>query len=557
VASTDTALGPRPNGRYELAAADDGWGGLKTLIWARLLVVSLALPFGILLRFDATVGAWRVVGVALATVAGLSAFYWLGTVWRRGREIQICVQLAFDVVLVTGLSAMTGGQQSPFSLFYVLVAITGGLQSGFVGGLITAVAASTSYHLLNPAGYGLVNPGVPGAPKPAMFSALLLVLAVLSATLQQRAARARERLERASRELDRVRFDNDVILRHLTSGVITLDATGMVAYLNPAAEDVLGLRQAGLRGRWFQDALPERLHPLRDALLKVLESHSPQSRGELMLTSAANKPLPLGISTNLLTHEGRVTGVVAVFQDLTEVREMEQRALRNQTLAQVGALAAGIAHELRNGLSPISGSVEVLQRELKLQGENAQLMGLITTECNRLNRFVTDLLAYARERAVVKMPMDLGEVLAELCETIARDPRCGSGVMVKYEPGDELVEVPCDREQLRQVWLNLAGNALDAMEGSGTLTVRWRPQEPGQVVIEFVDTGPGIARENLPRVGQPFFTTKKGGSGLGLPIAQRIVERHSGTLMLLSAGERGTIARITLPATAGAAARAA
>jgi PAS domain S-box-containing protein len=382
-------------------------------------------------------------------------------------------------------------------------------------------------------------------------------LAVLSAMLRQKVREARDRLASAARELDRVRFDNDVILRHLTSGVITLDGAGTVAYLNPAAEEVLGLRLEGLRGRWVQDALPPRLHSLRDALGAVLESHVTQSRGELLLESAAGAPLPLGISTNLLTHDGRVTGVVGVFQDLTEVREMEQRALRNQTLAEVGALAAGIAHELRNGLSPISGSVEILQRELKLEGENQQLMELITRECNRLNRFVTDLLAYSRERALVRMPVDLDEVLSELCETLRRDPRAEPRVQIGYRPGEGTAEIQADREQLRQVWLNLARNALDAMEGNGEFSVSWRLAHPEQVVVEFADTGSGILPEHLARIGQLFFTTKKGGTGLGLPIAQRIVERHGGTLTLLPAGERGTIARITLPATAGAAARVA
>lgn len=533
----------------------DRFGGLRTLIWARLTVASLALPFGILMRTDPTIGAWRLLGAALGTVAILSGIYWLGTLWGRGRGIQISVQLAIDIALVTVLSSLTGGLQSPFALFYVLVAITGGLQLGLVGGLITAVGASVAYHLLNPSGHGW-SPTMTMLPRPGMFSALLLVLAVLSATLQRRALQARQSLERAARELDRVRFDNDVILRHLTSGVITLDSTGSVAYLNPAAEEVLHVRFADLRGRWVQDALPARLHPLRDLLLAVLESHSTQSRGELLLQNEGGAPLPLGLSTNLLIHEGQVTGVVAVFQDLTAVREMEQRALRNQTLAEVGSLAAGIAHELRNGLSPISGSVEVLQRELRLDGEQRQLMALISTECTRLNRFVTDLLAYSKERQLVRMPIDLGETLDELCDTVALDPRA-VGVAVRHEPGEEMVELYADREQLRQVWLNLAGNALDALDGGGALVIRWSCPDPEHVVIDFEDSGPGIASQDLAHVGQPFFTTKKSGTGLGLPIAQRIVERHGGTLTLHAANQRGTIARITLPATAGAAARAA
>src|SRR5207249_5085968 len=135
-----------------------------------------------------------------------------------------------------------------------------------------------------------------------------------------------------------------------------------------------------------------------------------------------------GLSTNLLQHEGNFTGLVAVFQDLSEVREMERRARRHETLAEIGALSARIAHELRNGLNPISGSVECLQRELRLEGENAVLMGLIAVECVRLNRFVSDLLNYSRDRDLACEVLDVEEHLGELCEVVARDPRCASGI---------------------------------------------------------------------------------------------------------------------------------
>src|SRR5205823_12991376 len=140
-------------------------------------------------------------------------------------------------------------------------------------------------------------------------------------------------LDRTARELDRVRIDNDVILRHLTTGVLTVDGAGTVGYVNPAAEQVLGVRTLDVRGRPIQVAMPERLWPLRELVLETFKRRAPRARVELMMRSAAGLPLPLGISTNLLMHGGDITGVVAVFQDLTEVREMERRARRNQTLA--------------------------------------------------------------------------------------------------------------------------------------------------------------------------------------------------------------------------------
>ena len=298
----------------------------------------------------------------------------------------------------------------------------------------------------------------------------------------------------------------------------------------------------------LEEALPERLGPLRELLQETLRLEKPRLRAELTAHSAGGDELALGVTTNPLRHEGMVTGVVAVFQDLTEVRAMELRARRNQTLAEVGALAAGIAHELRNGLNPISGSVEFLQRELKLEGESAVLMGLITRECGRLNRFVSDLLNYARERDLVLEPLDLDGHLDELRDGLRRDPRCGAATRVVFEPPGMKVRLRGDREQLRQVWLNLVNNALDAMAGGGTVTVRWRPTGDGRAVVEFEDQGAGIAPEVLPRVGEPFFSTKQGGTGLGVAMAQRIVERHGGTLVFESAPGRGTVARVNLPA---------
>jgi len=339
--------------------------------------------------------------------------------------------------------------------------------------------------------------------------------------------------------------------------VFTVDRTGIAAYLNPAGEDMLGLRREDIRGRWIQDALPDRLRPLRDALLASLEQHQTRARAEIMVRTSAGSELPLGVSTSLLMHDAAVTGVVAVFQDLTAVREMARRARRNETLAEVGALAAGIAHELRNGLNPISGSVECLQRELKLEGENAQLMELIATESARLNRFVSDLLTYSRERELVLEPLTLDDRLPELCEAVARDPRCKQGMTVRCHAGTGGAVVQADHEQLRQVWLNLAMNACEAMPVGGTLVVRSREGDGGQVVVEFIDNGPGIAAEDLSRVGQPFFTTKRGGTGLGVAIAQRIVERHGGTLVFESAPGRGTTARVSLPAATAPVAQAA
>ena len=553
-------LRSRAVSRAELSSAGDRWAGLLTLIRARLLIATLAIPIGVLLRPDATDAAWWTLWWSLLSIGGLSALFWLGVRVRHGVEFQTWVQVATDVAIVTALSALSGGRDSQFVLFFALVVITGGLLLRVAGGLVMAGAACAAFTALPWVSRALgamhTSSTLAASLPPGMLVAYLLMMGVLSGILGERVQRAREELERTARELDRVRVDNDVILRHLTTGVLTVDGRARVAYLNPAAEQFLGLRALECRAHALDEALPERLRPLRDLISETLVQRAPRARAELKMKTATGRGLPLGISTNLLMHEGDVTGVVAVFQDLTDVQEMERRARRNKTLAEVGALAAGIAHELRNGLNPISGSVECLQRELKLEGENAQLMELIATECSRLNRFVTDMLSYSRDRDLAIETVDLEDHLADLCEELGRDPRFGR-VTVRFERGGPSGCVQADRVQIRQVWLNLATNALEAMDGHGTLTVGWGEGESGQVVVEFIDDGPGVATEDLSRVGQPFFTTKQGGTGLGLAIAQRIVERHGGMLSLENAAPRGAVVRVMLPGVVKSAALAA
>ncbi|MEO5617593.1 MAG: ATP-binding protein, partial [Candidatus Eisenbacteria bacterium] len=508
-------------------------------------------PVGVLLRPEATETSWWVLWWSLIAVGLMSAVYGLAVRLQKGLALQTAVQLAGDVALVGALSAWTGGRDSQFVLFFVLVVITGGLLGRIPGGVITSIVSGAVFlalpWLVRELGAPAPDPSLPAFLRPSMVLAFLAILGVLSGLLGERVHRTRDALQRTARELSRVRVDNDVILRNLSSGVLTVDERTAITYLNPAAIQVLGLEDSHPVGRLLGDALPERLGPLGEIVHRTLTDGSPRARVELMMRTADGRALPVGVSTRLLAHEETPSGVVAVFQDLSEVREMERRARRNQTLAEVGALAAGIAHELRNGLNPISGSVELLQRDLKLEGENAVLMDLIARECVRLHRFVTDLLAYTRERDLVKEPVGLDEHLSQLADELQRDPRRRPNVQVRFEPGGRDAVVRADREQLRQVWLNLAANALEAMPERGTLQLRWAPEGGDSVRVEFQDEGAGIAVTDLPQVAQPFFTTKQGGTGLGLAIAQRIVERHGGTLVVESEIGRGTTARVTLP----------
>lgn len=533
-----------------------GWSSLRHLVLGRMLVASLALPSGLLLRPDVIERPMVLLTAAFGAVAAVSVAWVLGSRLLRGLALQISAQLGVDLMLVTWLAAYTGGRGSQFVLFYALVVITGGVLGRVAGGLLAAAGACAGFLIL-PALARPLGSDVVALVRPELMVTFLTIVGVLAGVLGERVQRTAGDLARTERELDRVRIDNDAILRHLATGLMTVDAEGVIGYLNPAAEQVLGVRAGDLQGRPLAEALPARLAALRDLVQDSRERSRGRARAELEVTGVSGRSLPLGASTNVLMHEGTMTGVVAVFQDLTDVRDMERRVRRNETLAEVGALAAGIAHELRNGLKPISGSVEVLQRELKLEGESAELMDLVARESARLNRFVTDLLNYSRERDLALEPVVLDDHLRELVGTLRHDPRRGEHVLIEFAAGPSEARIAVDAEQMRQVWLNLAANAMEALGARGTLTVTWVARGSDHVAVEFRDNGPGIVPEDLRRVGEPFFTTKRGGTGLGLAIAQRIVERHGGVLTLESVAGQGTTARVMLPVLVAALAPAA
>src|SRR5947207_1727850 len=411
-----------------------GWNALRQLVLGRILVASLALPSGLLLRPDVTPRPLAVLALALGAVAGVSIAWSFGGRLARGLRVQTAAQLGVDLALVTWLAAYTGGRGSQFVLFYALVVITGGVLGRVGGGLLAAAGACAGFLALPVLAAPLGGSDVAGDAlvRPELMVTFLTIVGVLSGVLGERVQRTAGDLARTERELDRVRVDNDAILRHLATGILTVDAEGRVGYVNPAAEQVLGVRAADLQGKPVGEALPARLSALRQLVLTSKERGRGRARAELDVTGANGRSLPLGVSTNVLKHDGQLTGVVAVFQDLTDVRDMERRVRRNETLAEVGALAAGIAHELRNGLKPISGSVQVLQRELKLEGETTDLMDLIARESARLNKFVTDLLSYSRERDLALEPVKLEDHLRELVSTLRHDPRRAAGVKVEY-----------------------------------------------------------------------------------------------------------------------------
>jgi len=344
----------------------------------------------------------------------------------------------------------------------------------------------------------------------------------------------------------------------MSSGLIVTDPEGRVLTVNPAAKAILGLDgSAGFEGRLINDAFPH-MPVFAEELSLALRRKMPRQRHEIDVVRADGSLAQLGISISLLSDEqDGIKGVIAIFQDLSEVKEMRERIRQADRMAAVGELSAAIAHEIRAPLASISGSIEMLKGEITgLTGDNAELMDLIIRESERLDRIISDFLEYARLRKPSFTPSDINRCLGEIATLLRHATPSGEGVEISFESECESLRIAADDEQIRQVFLNLGNNACEAMSGGGNLRLslcrvvrRLSEDRTDEECVEilFHNDGPVIPEDVLPHLFEPFFTTRQGGTGLGLAIAARIVESHSGLIDVRSSEDGGTEFIVILP----------
>jgi two-component system sensor histidine kinase PilS (NtrC family) len=322
-------------------------------------------------------------------------------------------------------------------------------------------------------------------------------------------------------------------VRSIGSGILTVDESGCITYLNPAAEVLTGRSNATARGQPLSSVVPE--------LAEAVANHEGRGRDEVRVRTAEGKSRILGFAIAPLA--GKL-GQVVLFQDLTELRQMEDAMRRSQRLTVVGGLAAGLAHEIRNPLASMCGSIEILGGSPRLDSQERKLMHVVLSEAERLEALVRDFLAFARPPPPTLRPIDGGREVAETVE-LFRAQAAGRGIELEAE-AEAAVLVRADARQFRQVLWNLLGNAADATAAGGHVRVRLSRQGR-QALLEVTDSGEGISEDDLERIFDPFFTTKERGTGLGLAIVHRIVEAHGGELSVRSEPGRGSTFTVALP----------
>jgi len=471
-------------------------------------------------------------------ITGFATSVWyLLTLQRHLRlgAAQCWIQLLVDFAVVAVTVGYTQGANSFFTFMFVVVVLEAGLLLGLSQGFVLASMAALFLVLQV---FLPVTTRKEGDQFEVIYNLLVQALsfyltAFISGYWNQRINRLHE-------------FQRE-ILDNMNSGFLITDVRGNIAVLNKAARGILGLRSADA-GRPVSSVLKVASGG-ESPIVTALRSGQDYVSYEFEALKATGEPVLLGLTTNRLRDaSGDVTGVIASFTDLTEMHAMREELRRHDRLAVVGELAAGLAHEIRNPVAVIRGALEEMGRGGPLPPALEQkLRGMAIRESDHLNEIVTGFLNFAREPSRKRETIDVRTLVNEVAELVRREHANAPAMAVRVDCPSNVRLISCDPSQMKQVFVNLAKNAVEAMHSRGALEISVN-EGPGLVEVRFDDEGPGIEPDKVARIFEPFFTTKDTGTGMGLAVCMRIVTAHDGTLRATARRGGGCSMRITLPA---------
>ncbi|MCC7380237.1 MAG: PAS domain-containing protein [Deltaproteobacteria bacterium] len=496
---------------------------------------------------DATTGQLTLIIVAyVVSIAFALAL-------RLGLRVAVLAyaQILVDAILVSMLVVTTGGIESVFTVTYVFVVI-GGAMTLYRRGVVMAVLASLL--LLGTVAVVQVDNSVRTLPRVegaraalSMFTYVtgLVLVGGLAGTLAENLRTTGRRLAQKESEFERLEELHAAILRSLPGGVLTLDGAGVVRYANDAAMAILRLAPPELFERPLAAVVPAIAERWRRILEEGRAPH-PRDRFECSFARSGSTSIRIGFSFAPLGQKTEEPGgVIVVFQDVTEIVRLREAFERAERLATLGKLAAGLAHEVRNPLSSMCASIDVLKTTLSPPDSVKRLMDNVVREGDRLNALISDFLTFARPRELNRKPVDVSQVMSALAEVFRHEAQA-AGTVVTTTLDSGLV-ASIDADLIRQVIWNLAKNAVQAIgQQGGHIQLEAHARDQG-VELVVRDDGPGIPAEALSRIFDPFFTTKDRGTGLGLAIAHSIVQAHGGKLLVSSTVGEGTEFAIWLP----------
>jgi len=500
-----------------------------------------------------------VLATVVAATVILSACYFAALRMRLALRTQAYVQFSLDICMVTWLVYRTGDVESPFLALYLVIifatcALLGrtgvSLVGALAGALYVSVGVLTMSSLLPRAIGWSSYEGSELSWTQFMFSlnlVAILAVGILSSQLAKRIRRSETQLASATRDLADYRLFNDRIIESMRSGLVTTDLLGHIITFNRAAEEITGHRATDVRGNKIFTIFGD-IEKQIEAGLESIRTRSRLPRFDIGCRTADGREIHLGFSVAPLVDEADSSrGYVLTFQDLTEVMELEREVRRQERLAALGTMAAGLAHEIRNPLASMRGSVQVLASELSFSQDQSQLMQIVLRESDRLNRIVSDFLTYARPSKIETKVIELASLLAETIALLRNSPELRPDHLIREEYPSEPLLYQGDPNQMRQIFWNLARNAIQAMPQGGELRVTLDAKPGRDVTITFSDTGAGMSREQKDRLFEPF-NSSSGGTGLGMAIVYQLVRDHNGKILVDSETGKGTRIAIRVPA---------
>jgi two-component system sensor histidine kinase PilS (NtrC family) len=526
------------------------------LIFGRLAVAIVLVLARIIWISDRSDATWTEILTTLLIVIGLTVVYSLAHRISRTLPFQARLQFAVDILLVSWLNWTTDVIHSPYIALYIVIIAASSLFLGPRDSIITSLGcavAFTASALAVLAGYGthsartMMEVGTSQTAQTiGLFDLAFLVVGLLSARLAERQSRSDVRLIAATQSLASLRALHERIVESIRSGVVTTDLEGRIYTFNAAAEEITGYKQMDVRGQDASIFFGE----IKEIIASSLDIHSTQAspRFEADCLTADGLRLRLGFTISPLFSEGGdTTGTVITFQDLTQIRALEETSRRQDRLAAIGRMAASIAHEIRNPLAAMRGSIQMLRADMAGDSSQTELMEIILRESDRLNRIISDFLSYARPRSIIQTSVDVGELLQQTFMLLRHSAEINKSHLIEEQVPARPALINADSEQLRQVFWNLSRNAFQAMPAGGRLRATVHENSNDRLRITFSDTGRGMAPEQVEHLFEPFSSTT-GGTGLGLSIVYQIIRDHGGTINVRSREGHGTTITIELPA---------
>jgi two-component system sensor histidine kinase PilS (NtrC family) len=465
-------------------------------------------------------------------------------------------QIVWDLLLVTTLILVTGGVNSPYAFLYFLSIISASVLLARSEAYYTASLCVILYGaMLDFQYYGRLSSfGLSQLPAQQygagyifylifLYSASFYLTAFLAGSLSERARRSENLLHEKAIDYEELERLNSSIVSTIDSGLLTITSEARIRVFNRYAEALSGITQREAYDRSLCQVFPG-LNRFVGELFGVAQGEFEHTgrNGEQMLLSFKSVPLA--------GKGGETVGAILDMHDLTQMKRMAVELKRADRLAAVGELSARMAHEIRNPLAAISGSVQLVALREWIDDKDKRLLSIILRETDRLDGLLRDFLFYAKPTPPTKVPLHLRRVIAELCALLSRDPRLEGVTVVNSVPEDLVVVF--DRDQCKQIFWNLLVNGAEAILREGSIAIEADLQRCGPGGLDLVricvtDNGQGMSPADVKRVFEPFFTTKKGGTGLGLATVYRIIETHGGRIMAASEQGRGTTVTLYLP----------